>query len=256
MTPLNPWRLAVGTLTVLPVSAPTSLDRRVAGQAMMLAPMVGAVLGSALAVVIRLCGMCGWSPALSAVLGLGFVVVVTGAIHLDGLADTFDGLGAGRSRESALSVMKRGDIGPFGVCAVVLVLLTQFAALDQAIGRGQSPTVCIVALTSGRLSIAVACLRRFPAARDTGLGSSVAGSVAPAGLALASACALFVAVLAALALPGPDAGLAAAAVVVGAVSSAILVALATRWLGGITGDVLGAVTELTTTVALLVLVIS
>jgi adenosylcobinamide-GDP ribazoletransferase len=255
VTPLNPLRLVVGTLTVLPVPAPTSLDRRVAGRAMALAPTVGALLGSAVAVVIWLCQRCGWSPTLSAVLGLSFLVAVTGAVHIDGLADTFDGLGARRSPERALSVMKRGDIGPFGVCVVVLVLLTQFAALDQAITRGQSPAVCIVALTTGRLSVAVACLRRFPAARTTGLGSSVAGSVPPAGLALACAFALLVAVLAALALPGPDPALAAAAVLAGALSSVVLVALATRWLGGITGDVLGAVTELTTTVALLVLVI-
>jgi len=251
VTALDPVRLAVGTLTVLPVPAPTSVDRQVAGRAMILAPAVGALLGSGMAGVIWLCGLCGWSAAVSAALGLGSLVVATGAIHLDGLADTVDGLGGGRSAPAALSIMQRGDIGPFGVCAVVLILLLQFASLDQAISLAESPAVCIVALTTGRLSIPVACSTWFPAARSSGLGSAVAGSVGPIGLAVATAVALIVAGAVALAAKGPGLAQAAAVVLLGVTVAAGAVGIATRWLGGITGDVLGAVTELTTTIALL-----
>jgi adenosylcobinamide-GDP ribazoletransferase len=252
VTALDPVRLAVGTLTVLPVPAPTSVDRQVAGRAMILAPAVGALLGSGMAGVIWLCGLCGWSAAVSAALGLGFLVVATGAIHLDGLADTVDGLGGGRSAPAALSIMQRGDIGPFGVCSVVLFLLVQFASLDQAISLAESPAaVCIVALTTGRLSMPVTCSRWFPAARSSGLGSAVAGSVGPIGLVVATALALLVAGAVALAAKGPGLAQAAAVVLLGVAVAAGAVGIATRWLGGITGDVLGAVTELTTTIALL-----
>lgn len=104
------WRLAVGTLTILRVSPPSRVDRGTAGVAAVLAAL-------AFAPVSLLAGVVGWGLSVvlpgvvSALLVLGLVAWLTRAIHLDGLADTADGLGSGRPAVRALEIMRRGDMG-------------------------------------------------------------------------------------------------------------------------------------------------
>jgi adenosylcobinamide-GDP ribazoletransferase len=137
--------------------------------------------------------------------------------------------------------MRKSDIGPFGVAAIALTLLIQAAALPAAGWAG-----VVVAWATGRLGITLACRRGVPAARPDGLGALVAGTVP-----LLVAAGLTVAVLlgAAFAVPGrPWQGPLA-------VAAALLVVLlllrhTVRRLGGVTGDVLGAVAEIGTTVSL------
>ena len=126
---LDGLRLAVGTLTAIPVPPPRRVDRRVAGQAMTLAPLVVLPLALAVLVLHGLGARAGAPPPVLAVVALAVLVLGTRAMHLDGLADTADGLSAGYDRERALEVMRRGDIGPSGVAAVTLVLLLDAAAL-------------------------------------------------------------------------------------------------------------------------------
>jgi adenosylcobinamide-GDP ribazoletransferase len=179
--------------------------------------------------------------------------VLTRGLHLDGLADTVDGLGSYAGREGALEIMRRPDVGPFGVVALVLTLVIQAGAVAAVAGRPVTAVLAglATALATGRLAVMAACLRGVPAARPDGLGALVAGTVRLPGLVLVT---LAVAAAALAAVPGrPWHG--PVAVVVG-----LAVALLVRWhvrrrLGGITGDVLGALVEIGQTVTLVALVL-
>jgi adenosylcobinamide-GDP ribazoletransferase len=241
---VNALRLAFGTLTVLPVRPPT-VDRGTAGRAMALAPLVGLVLGLVACLPLLLTES---SPLLSAVLAVGAVALMTRGLHLDGLADTADGLGSGRPAGDALAVMRKGDVGPFGVVTLVIVLLAQVTALAQLVAEGDGAAALVAALGVSRLALPLACLRGVPAARADGLGAAVAGSVSPPAAVLAV---LLTAVpLTALALLVDD---AVAWTPLGLLVGAALGWRAVRRLGGVTGDVLGAVVEATFTGALVLL---
>ncbi|GGS99853.1 hypothetical protein GCM10010156_67410 [Planobispora rosea] len=170
------FRLAIGTLSVLPVR-PGTVDRRAGGRAMALAPLVGAVLGGIAAAVLTAALWLEISPLLSSALAVGTLALLTRALHLDGLADLADGLGSGRPAERALDIMKRSDIGPFGVVTLVLTLLVQTAALTEAVSAGFGPPALVAACVAGRLALTWACREHVPGARPGGLGATVAGTV-------------------------------------------------------------------------------
>lgn len=260
------WRFAVGMLTVFPVRA-VEADRRLAGRAMALAPVVGLVLGLAAAVILATVRWAGGTPLLAAVLAVGTLAWLTRGLHLDGLADLADGLGSGRPAEQALAVMKRSDIGAFGVITLALTLLAQIAALtaltDPAqVERSPSQTIpadavvaglaLISASVTGRLAITWACRGGVPAARPGGLGALVAQTVRPHQMIAAtvvSAAAVTAAVAGASGLGAPLPLLASMAA--GLVAAELLRRRAVRRLGGVTGDVLGALCECAATVTLL-----
>jgi adenosylcobinamide-GDP ribazoletransferase len=242
-------RLAVTTFTVLPLPA-GRVDRATAGVAMSLAPMVGALLGGALGGTGAALRLLGAPTLLAAAVAVTLGALLTRALHLDGLADTADGLGSYRDAESALAIMRKPDVGAFGVTAIASALLIQACALAAVLARPAPVAVlgATTALAAGRLAATFAC-HRIPPARESGLGALVAGVVGAPALAAAT-CA--VALLAVFAAPGR---LWQGPV---AVAAALLVAWlltrhAVRRLGGITGDVLGAGVEAATTVALIVL---
>jgi adenosylcobinamide-GDP ribazoletransferase len=241
-------RLGVTTLTVLPVRA-GRIDRSTAAVAMAAAPAIGAGLGAALAVVLLAGTAAGAPPLVAAGVTVAAGALLTRGLHLDGLADTVDALGSYRSGTAGLKIMKKPDIGPFGVAAIALTLLVQAAAL--AAPQLSWPGV-VVALAAGRLGVTLACRRGVPAARPDGLGALVAGTVATP---LAAAVAAGVAVSAVWAVPGrPWQG--PVAVLVSLLAGLLLLRHAVRRFGGITGDVIGAVVELGTTVALVILVLN
>jgi adenosylcobinamide-GDP ribazoletransferase len=261
---VNPVRLALGTLTALPVPAPTRVDRRVAGRAMVLAPLVGALLGVLVGAGLWLLG--GGSlragavpPLLAAGLAVGALALLTRGIHLDGLADTADGLGSARPPAQALEVMRRSDVGPFGVATLVLTLLVQVAALSTCLQDGRGPGALVLGLVVGRAALPLVCSAGIPAARVKGLGSTVAGSVPRWGSALGVlvAVAATVAVVVAGGLgDGRTAWLGAAvAVLLPLALAGWLCRRCVRRLGGVTGDVLGACVEVATTATWVVLAI-
>jgi len=245
--PVAALRLALSTFTVLPV--PTGrADRDTARGAMALAPAVGAALGAVLAGLALLLRLAGAPVGVLAVVVVLGAVLATRALHLDGLADTVDALGAYADRQRALDIMKRSDIGPFGVVALVLVLAAQVAAV---VAVGARPPLALLATLvtaagTGRLAVTFACRRGVPAARPEGLGALVAGTV-PVPLVLAGALPLAAVGLAA---DPHRPWLGSLAVLLGLAAAALLVRHVTRRLGGITGDVLGACVELSGTVAL------
>lgn len=242
---MDPLRLAVGTLTAIPVPAPRRVDRRVAGAAMLLAPVAVLPLAVLAAGVVALGEWLGVFALLTAVLAIAAGVLGSRAMHVDGLADTADGLSAGYDRARALEVMRRGDTGPSGVAAVVLVLLGQVAALAGAIAAGgmaQGVLAAACAVLASRLVLALCCVRGVPAARPGGLGATVAGSVPPWAAAAVLAAGAGLAGAAGL-LAGLPLWRSALAVVVGVAAAGLLLARCVRRLGGITGDVLGGCIE-------------
>lgn len=244
-------RLALGLLTVVPTRV-GQVDRSTAGAAILLAPAVGLGLGLVAAVVAGL-ALELWNGALlAAILAVAALAVLTGALHLDGLADTADGLGSRRPAAEAMEVMRASDIGPFGVVTLILVLLTQVAVVTQLLALGVEPAVLLIPVVVGRLALVWACRAGVPAARPSGLGALVAGTVTRPGVALASLAGLAVAGVVAA---GTSVGLVSALLAVGAGVGAaeLLLRYCVRRLGGVTGDVLGALVEVATTTALLVL---
>jgi adenosylcobinamide-GDP ribazoletransferase len=247
--PRGGLRLAVTLLTAIPVNG-TSADepspsRQTAGAAMTWAPAVGLLLGAAAAAVLGLAARWGRTgPLLAAVLAVTALALLTRGLHLDGLADLADGLGSRQPAGRALEIMKRSDIGPFGVIALVLTLAVQVAALAQAQALGRGVPAVITAVVTGRLALTWACRRGVPAAPGAVLGALVAGTVHPVVAAVVTAAALAAATAAGL--------IFGIALVAGLAAALALTALAVRRLGGITGDVLGALAEVAAAVCLLV----
>jgi adenosylcobinamide-GDP ribazoletransferase len=243
---LTPLRLAVGTLTVLPVGALPTIGPRAAGRAMLLAPLATIPLAAAAAAA-------GWVATLlalpAAVVGLLVVAALalgTRALHLDGLADTADGLGSGWDPERALTVMKRGDVGPMGVVALLVVLGLQAAGFAVLVVDLTGAATAGLLICISRAALVLVCRRGVRAARPTGLGVVMAGTVAPGVAAV-----VWLLVLVAT-------GLATDPAWVGSVTAALagLVVLAlvrhcVRRFGGVTGDVMGAAVELTLTILVL-----
>lgn len=248
---LDGWRFATGILTAVPVTPPSRVDVRVAGTAMLLAPI------GALPVVLWWLAWGGFAFLISApglltgALAVTGVVLSTRAMHLDGLADIADSLSASYDRERALQVMKTGDVGPSGSAAIGLVLALQIIAASTLAGSWLGLTLGALALLVSRWVIALATCRGIPAARPGGLGATFAGSVPPVAAALTGLLLAIAGALVLLALGGVW-WHAPLLVCAGAVTTALLVRRCVTRFGGITGDVLGASIEITaaTTLAL------
>jgi len=238
------WRLAVGTLTVIPVRPPDVVDRTVAGRAMALAPLAALPLALVASGLGWLAGRTGWPPLLAGLVVVAALAVGTRALHLDGLADTVDGLGSGQERDRALEIMRRGDVGPMGVVALLLVLGGQASAMSALTTDVGSAGLLVALIVGSRSALTIGCRAGVPAARPGGLGSAVAGSVTIPVLIISWALTGAVVVL--LAGPADVAWwIGLLATVLGAAVAYGVVRLAVRRLGGITGDVLGAAVELT-----------
>lgn len=245
---------AFGMFSVLPVPA----GARVPGPGVLRwLPVVGTVLG-ALAFVPALAVWRGGErgmPLLAAALVVGALALLTRGLHLDGAADLADGLGSGRPAEQALAIMRRPDVGAFGVAALTCLLLVQTTALAGVLGAStllEGLVAVLLATTTGRVAVLHASAR--PAASGSSLGVLVAGAGSPAVRWTATVGLLAVASgLRMVSGGGAAAAWTAAAVVLALAAGAGLTAHAARRLGGVNGDVFGAVVETATAVTLVVL---
>ncbi|WP_405594982.1 adenosylcobinamide-GDP ribazoletransferase [Streptomyces sp. NBC_01092] len=252
--PLHGLRFAFGTLSVLPVKV-SRWDREAARGGMLCAPLVGVVIGCGSAVLALVLLFLGAAPLLAAVAAAAVPAVLTRGLHLDGLADTADGLGSGKPAEDALRIMKQSDIGPFGVITLVFVLFAQVAALsqlyDDSWARGALATV--VAAVAARLALTLAARTGVPAARPEGLGAAVAGVVPVRGAVAVALAVTGVAAAAGALLGRDDIVRTALAVLVALAGAELLLRHCVRRFGGVTGDVFGGLAETAATTALVVL---
>ncbi len=236
--------LAVALLTRIPLPQPAGVDSDRMARAQRAFPLVGAMVGLAVGLVDRGLLAIGIPELAAAALTLGAAAALTGALHEDGLADVGDGFGGGRDREKKLAIMRDSRIGTYGV----LVLLVGFVAKCSALASLPSVEVIpalIVAHTLARGAIPVVTAN-MPFARNDGLGRS-AGRPDTATAVIAVVIAV---VIALLCLPF---GAALLAVIVAAAAAAAMALLAWRQIGGVTGDVFGAIEQTAETAVLLLL---
>lgn len=230
---------AIAFLTRIPVGRLVELDGRDVARAAPLYPLVGAGIGAAGGAVAA------WRPGLAgAALGVALVAVLTGAMHLDALADSADALGGG-TRERRLEIMRDHAVGSFGATALVLALAVKVAVLAEL----EDPLLAYLAAAACARWTALPLAAALPYAREEGQARSLAAgttwTASVVGLVAAGALAVL-----ALGVPGLAALGAAAAV-------ALLVgAWCRRWIGGVTGDTLGAATEVAEVAALTLLLLS
>lgn len=196
-------------------------------------PLAGLIVGL-LALATAQLALGWWSPAIAAGLALAVQVLVTGAMHEDGLADTADGLWGGFDRARRLEIMKDSHIGTYGVLALGLGCGLRWVTLTALLSAGMIWALVVMAVLSrAAMPVMMACL---PHARDTGLSHSVGRpnrAHVVAGVVLALGLGIFCIGVTAVAV-----GLLLVPVVLG------LRALARAKIGGQTGDILGATQQL------------
>ncbi|QIS19044.1 adenosylcobinamide-GDP ribazoletransferase [Nocardia terpenica] len=241
---MNGIRLAFSWLTVFPVRGPETVERADAARAIAMAPVVGAVLGVGAAGLTRVFAAAGTGFALAGLLTVAALALVTRGMHVDGLADTMDGLGSYGPPERAREIMKSGGVGPFGVVALIVAIGVQALAFASLAADDRWWAIAL-AVAVGRVAVVPACRHGYAAAPGAGFGALVAGtqSLPTATVWTAVAC-----VTAVFAVPdhwwlGPLAVAAALAATV------FLVRHCVRRFDGLSGDVLGAVVETAVSVA-------
>jgi adenosylcobinamide-GDP ribazoletransferase len=231
---------AVAFLTRIPVGRLVVFDGADVARGAPAFPLVGAGVGAFVAGVAV--GLAHVLPALAAAgVGLAFGAAVTGAMHLDALADTADALT--HHGERALAIMRDHAIGAYGSAALILDLITKAAVLAALVATSDAVGPAVAA---GALSRAVALVlaAALPPVRGDGAGAAVGGPVSVRSAAAAVAVGVALALVA-----GPVRGLELAAVAAALTGGALL--FYRRWLGGVTGDLLGAATEVSETALLL-----
>jgi adenosylcobinamide-GDP ribazoletransferase len=237
---LRPAAAALAFLTRVPVGRWLHLDADDVARGAWLFPVVGALVGGAAGLLADL--TVEWLPPLAAGgLAVGVAALLTGALHLDALADAADALGA-RSREHALEIMRDHAVGAFGATALVVVILLDAALLGALATTDDAAVVGLAAGAAGRATMLPVALALPYARPGDGQGRMLAGVGVVTVLV-----GLSIAVVFTLPAGAAGAGGAAAAAAVG-----LVLALAARSkFGGVTGDVLGAIAKVSETAALL-----
>lgn len=240
---------AVGLFTIIPVK-PFDVDRRAATEAMAALPWLGLLLGlvsgAAAAGVSAVA-----SPLLGAIVGLALLAGANGALHLDGVADTADGLGSRKPRDEALAIMRKSDIGPMGVATLVFVLLLDGAALASIGSPLFAGAALAVSVMVSRLAVSVATVSRR-SARTKGFGALFVGVTSKATATINVALTVLVAVGLGWLTGGRRGSIT---LVVGVFCAAAVAAFwglrLVRRFGGWTGDTFGSLIEVTLTACLL-----
>ncbi|MFN6961577.1 MAG: adenosylcobinamide-GDP ribazoletransferase [Rhodocyclaceae bacterium] len=206
-------------------------------------PAIGWIVGG-IGAAVTLAAAQGWPPVVAVSLGMAATVWLTGAFHEDGLTDTLDGLGGGRSREQALAIMKDSRIGSFGAIGLVLVLLIKFAALCELLAGGGAvlPAPIFIAALIGSHAVsrlaATTLIFALDYARAEGKSKPLATRLTKGELAFAALWGL-----------APCLGLPFQRVALALALAAFVTGLLARWferrLGGYTGDCLGATQQST-----------
>lgn len=237
---------AVAFLTRVPVGRRLALDAGDVGRGAWFFPLVGAGVG-ALAGLVAI-GLDGRLPGLAVGgIAVALALLLTGAFHLDALADTADAVAA-PDRARALEIMRDPRVGTFGCAAIVVDLLLKTSAVAVLAGTGSEAVAALAVAGSLSRAAALPLARLLPYARAEGGPGSVLTGRVRTGAALIGVTVAVALTLGLLSWAGVAAALAAAAFV-----AAVSGLGCRRWLGGVTGDTLGATTEASETLVLLVL---
>lgn len=242
---LTNFGLAWSLLTVIRWPFSTQATISSLGRSVAYYPLVGLILGGILA------GM-GWvvypflPPGLAGAILLAVWVGLTGMLHLDGFMDSCDGLLPPRARERRLEIMKDSRVGAFGVVAVVLLLLLKFNALT-ALPPGYRLAALVTTPVLARWAMTWV-MARYPLARSEGMGVAFTAGLGWTQVGLASVVAAVVALLALN-------WLGLALLVVTWLTATLIARLAMARLGGLTGDVYGAICEVIEVVLLTVMAV-
>jgi adenosylcobinamide-GDP ribazoletransferase len=225
---------AIGTLTVIPFGHSMVSSQRDLGRSVLFFPVVGLAIGAVLTAMAQLLGPLLAPEPLAALL-LAALALITGGLHLDGLADLCDGLAAGGGRERILSVMKDPHIGAFGVIGLGIVLVLKYALFGEMIRRGWLASFLLMGLLSRWAMVLASFFGRY--ARESGTAQPFIGRISR----LQCAGATVITIAGAFLILGRI-GLIAASLVF------LVVLLFNRFLelriGGWTGDALGALSEM------------
>jgi adenosylcobinamide-GDP ribazoletransferase len=252
-TPLADLLICLRFFTRLPLPAGSreiALGREGLAQAVVMIPLAGAIAGFGPVLVLAGASALGLPPLVAAPLAIAALVLLTGALHEDGLADCADGFGGGRTRERKLEIMRDSRIGTFGACAVGLSLYLRIACLTVIAARDM-PLAAGALVASGALSrtLCLLPLMVLPPAREGGAGAAATG-LSRTRYAVALGIALAIATLPLFA--GASPGHTAAACAAAAIAAALATLLARREIAGQTGDVAGATQQVAELAVLLV----
>ena len=253
--------LAFGFLTRLPMPSVAVREGRRLSEAFWAFPLAGLVVGAAAGGVLWLGLWLGIGKAVAAILSLATLALLTGAMHEDGLADFWDGLGGGRTRERKLEIMRDSHVGTYGVLALLLCYFALIALMAElthlltswlpAHSVSPFPGVYIIVWLASAVMLS-RCMIVIPAlfldfARDNGLAKLFGRP---------SMSSLVISVLWPILLVAVILQTAAVPLIIGtAVGSIAISLLAARYLGGVTGDVFGASIMLSLVTGLLATVV-
>ena len=227
---------AIAFLTRIPVNPPRPFDGTDVARASLFFPVIACLMALAQWALLTLLGELGVPAILQALAATALLMLLGGGLHQDGLADMADGFGGAFEREKVLLIMRDSTIGTYGALALVLSLAVRVSALVLLITHEAALIGLIAAAALSRCSIVLGW--RMPYARDTGTGKSLTQLTGPVEVAGACGFAL-IAVLLCLGLQ------ALWLIVVAASVFAYMGWLCHRKIGGVTGDTLGATTEVT-----------
>ncbi|MBE0446600.1 MAG: adenosylcobinamide-GDP ribazoletransferase [Actinobacteria bacterium] len=243
---MQPFRLALSFLTIIPAGISQELDARAFGKSIKYFPVVGLIIGL---VLIGLNAIIpAQLPGLAADMVLVIaVVIMTRSLHLDGLADTFDGLIGGRDKDHMLAIMKDSRVGSFGVVAIVAVIGLKLLLLSSV-----SAELKLGALISfpvlGRWSACYAMVTQSYAGSNGGIGASFMEEIGWRELLWSSVIALAITVLILKSF-------AILIVSIAWVFTILYTKVVNSKIGGMTGDTLGALIELTEVVVLFIVAV-
>ena len=235
---------AFSVLTILPLNRGASGSERDIVPSVLFFPLVGLVIGGLLMVMTRALQPI-LSPGPLAAVILLTAIVITGGLHLDGLADLCDGLAAGGSRDRMLSVMKDSHIGAFGVMGLVIVLILKYSLFFEVMTKGRLNSFLIMGLLSRWAMVLGMTFGRY--ARENGTAKPFIGRVGWRRCVTATATVIG---FSWWILTGP--GLLIVLLVL--LSVLLFNQFLKRRIGGLTGDALGALNEVTEVVVLLCIV--
>ncbi len=202
-------------------------------------PAVGWIVG-AIGAAVTLGALQLWPAPVAVLLGMVATLLVTGAFHEDGLADTIDGLGGGRTREDALAIMKDSRIGSYGAIGIGLALLLKFSLLEALLAVTPAPTFALLLIAAHGVSrfASTTLIFALDYARAEGKAKPLATRMGGGELAFAALCGLV-----------PCLWVPPAQTAVALALAALIALLAARYfvkrIGGYTGDCLGATQQLT-----------